>query len=107
MDEVIFVVGPLIATVLATEADPLLVLYLGVALVAGGSVWLSTLHATVHLGAHAAARHEKVRQRVCNSFRRLPHRIGGEMGVARRGGRASVPKHLADQRQRQPRRYGP
>jgi MFS family permease len=46
LDEVIFVVGPLVATVLATRADPVLVLYLGVALVAGGSLWLAALHAT-------------------------------------------------------------
>jgi MFS family permease len=46
LDELIFVVGPLIATVLATHAEPVLVLYLGVALVAGGSLWLATLHAT-------------------------------------------------------------
>lgn len=46
LDELIFVVGPLIATVLATQTDPVLVLYLGVALVAGGSLWLASLHAT-------------------------------------------------------------
>jgi MFS family permease len=46
LDEVIFVAGPLVATVLATQADPVLVLYLGVALVAGGSLWLAALHAT-------------------------------------------------------------
>jgi MFS family permease len=46
LDEVIFVAGPLIATVLATQADPVLVLYLGVALVAGGALWLAALHAT-------------------------------------------------------------
>ncbi len=46
LDELIFVVGPLIATVLATHAEPVLVLYLGVALVAGGSLWLAGLHAT-------------------------------------------------------------
>jgi MFS family permease len=46
LDEVIFVFGPLVATVLATQADPVLVLYLGVALVAGGALWLATLHAT-------------------------------------------------------------
>jgi MFS family permease len=46
LDEVIFVAGPLIATVLATQADPVLVLYLGVALVAVGSIWLASLRAT-------------------------------------------------------------
>jgi MFS family permease len=46
LDEVIFVVGPLIATLLATRADPVLVLYLGVVLVAGGSLWLAAQRAT-------------------------------------------------------------
>jgi MFS family permease len=46
LDELIFVVGPLIATLLATQADPVLVLYLGVALVVGGSLWLATLRTT-------------------------------------------------------------
>ena len=46
LDEVIFVVGPLVATVLATLAEPVLVLYLGVALVVGGTLWLATLRAT-------------------------------------------------------------
>jgi MFS family permease len=46
LDEVIFVVGPLIATLLATHAEPVLVLYLGIALIAAGSLWLAGLHAT-------------------------------------------------------------
>jgi MFS family permease len=46
LDEVIFVIGPLVATVLATRADPVVVLYVGVALVAGGSLWLASLRAT-------------------------------------------------------------
>ncbi len=46
LDELIFVIGPLIATILATQTVPVLVLYVAVALVAGGSLWLSTLHAS-------------------------------------------------------------
>ena len=46
LDEVIFVLGPLTATVLATQADPVLVLYLGMALVTGGGTWLTSLRAT-------------------------------------------------------------
>ena len=46
LDELIFVVGPLIATLLATQTVPVLVLYLAAALVAGGSVWLAALHST-------------------------------------------------------------
>ncbi len=41
LDELIFVFGPLIATVLATQAAPVSVLYVAVALVAVGSVWLN------------------------------------------------------------------
>ena len=43
LDELIFVVGPLIATVLATQVEPVLVLYLGVALVLAGALWLAAL----------------------------------------------------------------
>jgi MFS family permease len=46
LDEVIFVIGPLAATVLATQADPVLVIGLGVLLVTGGGVWLAALRAT-------------------------------------------------------------
>lgn len=46
LDEVIFVVGPLIATVIATQADPVLTLYLAAALVGSGAVWLWTQRAT-------------------------------------------------------------
>ena len=46
LDEVIFVIGPLVATVLATQADPVLVIWLGVSLVTGGGVWLAALRAT-------------------------------------------------------------
>jgi MFS family permease len=46
LDELIFVLGPLIATVLATQADPVLVLVLGIGLVSSGSWWLATLRAT-------------------------------------------------------------
>lgn len=46
LDEVIFVIGPLIATVLATQADPVLVIFLGVVLVTVGGVRLASLRAT-------------------------------------------------------------
>src|SRR5664279_3473280 len=46
LDELIFVLGPLIATVIATHADPVFVLYLSVALIAIGAFWLSTQRAT-------------------------------------------------------------
>ena len=43
LDEVIFVLGPLIATLVATQILPVLVLYIGVTLVLAGAVWLSAL----------------------------------------------------------------
>jgi MFS family permease len=43
LDEVIFVIGPLIATLIATQLRPVLVLYVAVALVLSGALWLSTL----------------------------------------------------------------
>jgi MFS family permease len=46
LDEVIFVLGPLIATVLATQSDPVFVLYLGITLVSSGGLWLASLRAT-------------------------------------------------------------
>jgi MFS family permease len=46
LDELIFVLGPLIATVLATQVDALLPLVLGAALVASGAVALWRLHDT-------------------------------------------------------------
>jgi MFS family permease len=46
LDELIFTVGPLVATLIATTLDPVLVLVLSVALVFGGAVWLRTLRAT-------------------------------------------------------------
>ena len=46
LDEVIFVLGPLIATVLATQADPVLVICLGVLLVTGGGWRLAALRDT-------------------------------------------------------------
>jgi MFS family permease len=46
LDEVIFVVGPLIATVLATQSDPVFVLYLGIACVTTGGLWLASLRAS-------------------------------------------------------------
>lgn len=42
LDEVIFVVGPLAATLIATQLDPVLVLYVAAALVLGGALWLSS-----------------------------------------------------------------
>jgi MFS family permease len=46
LDELLFVLGPLIATLLATQTEPVLVLYAALALVVGGSLWLAALHAT-------------------------------------------------------------
>jgi MFS family permease len=46
IDELIFVAGPLIATLLATQVDADLVLWLAVALVVAGSLWLASLRAT-------------------------------------------------------------
>jgi MFS family permease len=42
VDEVIFVVGPLIATLVATRADPVDVLYVSAVLIAAGAIWLAT-----------------------------------------------------------------
>jgi MFS family permease len=47
LDEVIFVLGPILATVIATQADPVLVLYIAVGLVAAGAVWLSALRESI------------------------------------------------------------
>lgn len=46
LDEMIFTVGPLLATLIATQLDPVLVLVLGVLLVSGGALWLRALRAT-------------------------------------------------------------
>ena len=46
LDELIFVVGPLIATLLATRAEPVLVLYLGLVLITVGTLWLAAQRAT-------------------------------------------------------------
>jgi MFS family permease len=46
LDEVIFTVGPLIATVIATQVNAILGLLLGAALVATGTAWLQPQHAT-------------------------------------------------------------
>src|SRR3954447_1950856 len=46
LDELIFVVGPLVATVIATQVEPVLVLYLGVALIVAGTLWLAALRST-------------------------------------------------------------
>jgi MFS family permease len=53
LDEVIFTVGPLIATLVATQVDPLGVLVLGGALVGAGAVWLRQQRST-EPPAHAA-----------------------------------------------------
>lgn len=47
LDEVVFVLGPLIATVIATQLDPVLVLYVAVALILAGAVWLGLLTASI------------------------------------------------------------
>lgn len=46
LDEVIFVLGPLIATLIATHLDPVDVLYVSIALIAIGAVWLSAQRST-------------------------------------------------------------
>jgi MFS family permease len=43
LDEVIFVLGPLIATVIATQIKPVLVLYVSIALILVGAFWLAAL----------------------------------------------------------------
>lgn len=43
LDETIFVLGPLLATLVATQLEPVLVLYGAAALVLGGAVWLGSL----------------------------------------------------------------
>jgi MFS family permease len=46
LDELIFVIGPLIATLIATHVDPVVVLYVAIALIAAGAAWLATQRAT-------------------------------------------------------------
>jgi MFS family permease len=46
LDEVIFVVGPLIATLIATHADPVIVLYVACALIGAGAFWLFAQRST-------------------------------------------------------------
>ena len=46
LDELIFVIGPLIATLIATHASPVLVLYVAMGLVVIGALWFSSQHAT-------------------------------------------------------------
>ena len=55
LDEVIFVLGPLIATVIATQVQPLLVLYLAAALVLGGALWLAAQTASEPPAQHVDA----------------------------------------------------
>jgi MFS family permease len=58
LDEVLFVIGPLLATALATTVNPVLPLVIGVTLVVVGALWLAQLGATqppVHRAAAGRA----------------------------------------------------
>jgi hypothetical protein len=46
LDEVVFVVGPLIATLVATQVLPVVVLFVSIALIVVGGLWLSSLRAS-------------------------------------------------------------
>ncbi len=46
LDEVIFVVGPLVTTLIATTLDPVIALYVISALIGVGALWLVTLRST-------------------------------------------------------------
>src|SRR6185503_1831240 len=46
LDELIFVIGPLIATLIATHVDPVIVLYVSMALVVIGALWLASQRST-------------------------------------------------------------
>jgi hypothetical protein len=46
LDEVVFVLGPIIASVIAVQIDPVWVIVLGAAFVAAGAVWLRTQAST-------------------------------------------------------------
>lgn len=46
LDEVIFVLGPILATVLATQLEPVLVLYVSAAIVVTGAFWLASLRSS-------------------------------------------------------------
>jgi predicted MFS family arabinose efflux permease len=46
LDEVIFVIGPLVATLIATNVDPVIVLYVSIALVTAGALWLASQRRT-------------------------------------------------------------
>lgn len=46
LDELIFVIGPLLATVIATHTDPVVVLYVCLVLIGVGAIWLWTQRAT-------------------------------------------------------------
>jgi MFS family permease len=46
LDELIFVIGPLIATLIATHVDAVIVLYVAIALVLSGALWLAAQRAT-------------------------------------------------------------
>jgi MFS family permease len=58
LDEVCFVAGPLVATVLAIHAHPVVVLGLALALIVWGSTWLTTLRATEPPSRSAQDKHD-------------------------------------------------
>ena len=58
LDELIFVVGPLVATVLALHTHPLVVLALAIVLIVAGSTWLTHQRATEPPARSEGERHE-------------------------------------------------
>jgi hypothetical protein len=64
LDEVIFVLGPLIATLVATQVVPVAVLFVSIVLVLGGAVWLAALRGSEPppRAATAAAHRSAVRE---------------------------------------------
>ena len=56
LDEIIFVLGPLLATTIATQLHPELVLYLAAALVVCGALWMSRLRSSEPPVAPAGSR---------------------------------------------------
>jgi hypothetical protein len=65
LDEVIFVIGPVLATLIATTLDPVLVLYVICVFIGVGALWLARLHSTeppphpVGTPPHRSAIHER------------------------------------------------
>lgn len=55
LDELVFVLGPLVATVLATHTHPLVTLGLALTLIAAGTLWLAALRSTEPSVRHRAA----------------------------------------------------